>query len=259
MTLVQCQSIRGHFNSIYTLKYRFRINIYQYLLLSLGSTHLCTEHSIPDAYVVLLVRRINRQIPLTNMPKIPQLSSSIRLPGCVLVKKTANVIREQDETGKPVCHWSSQQRAASLNHHPVVVLTNSWPTTCLVNSQQVPKQNKRDSLCNHMAVKTFGSIFELPHLKLPEMQPGSFFVSRFTKNYFHIFFPWWMRLKEGLDCSWTLGWQTRILILRSFRKDVDSNRKYAHECADRVPFKETGRQHYWLAHDYFNLTRQISR
>lgn len=101
------------------------MNIHQYLLLSLGCTHSCTKHSIPNAYVVLFVPCINHQIPLTGVPKIPQLSSlSVRLPACVLVNKTANVIRVQDETGKPDCHQSSQQGAVTLNRHPVVGLTN---------------------------------------------------------------------------------------------------------------------------------------
>lgn len=47
-------------------------------------------------------------------------------------------------------------------------------------------------------------------------------------------------VKEGsewirLDCRVTDTY-SNILMLRSLRKDVDSNRKCGHECADRVPF-----------------------
>lgn len=45
----------------------------------------------------------------------------------------------------------------------------------------------------------------------------------------------WIRLHYRVTDTYS-----NILILRSFRKDVDSNRKCAHECADRVPFNFCG-------------------
>lgn len=39
----------------------------------------------------------------------------------------------------------------------------------------------------------------------------------------------------GLDCR-VIDTYSNILILRSFRKDVDSNRKCGHECVVMVPF-----------------------